>query len=109
MPSRPNRVPVAREPEPRRDGAGVVFGRKDAVPGHYDRGKPEPLRARRTVDGLIQPGVIHEDLKAAAVMKPHQTTWGHGTARVLPFHFMTIKVRNLPGIGCVFTIDRPAA
>ena len=59
-------VPVAGQADPGGEVAGIVLGRPDAVLRHLDRREPEPLRAGRAVDVPVQPGVVHEDLQAAA-------------------------------------------
>ena len=59
-------VPVAGQADPGGEIAGVVLGRPDAVRGHLDRREPEPLRVGGAVDVPVEPGVLHEDLQAAA-------------------------------------------
>ena len=66
VPGHADRVPVAGQADPGGEVAGVVLCRPDAVLGHLDRREPEPLRAGGAVDVPVQPGVVHEDLQAAA-------------------------------------------
>ena len=66
VPGHADGVPVAGQADPGREVAGVVLGRPDAVRRHFDRREPEPLRAGGAVDVPVQPGVVHEDLQAAA-------------------------------------------
>ena len=66
VPGHADRVPVAGQADPGGEVAGVVLGRPDAVLRHLDRREPEPLGAGGAVDVPVQPGVVHEDLQAAA-------------------------------------------
>src|SRR5438093_11996505 len=59
-------MPVARQPDPRREIAGVILGGPDAVPRHFDWREPQPFRAGCAVNVPVQPRVIREDLQAAA-------------------------------------------
>ena len=59
-------VPVAGQADPGGEVAGIVLGGPEAVLRHLDRREPEPLRSGRAVDVPVQPGVVHEDLQAAA-------------------------------------------
>ena len=66
MPRHADGMPVAGQANPRREIAGVFFGRPDAVFGHLDRCEPEPLGAGRAMDVPVQPRMIRENLQAAA-------------------------------------------
>ena len=59
-------VPVAGQADPGGEVAGIILGGPEAVLRHLDRREPEPLRSGRAVDVPVQPGVIREDLQAAA-------------------------------------------
>ena len=59
-------VPVAGQADPGGEIAGVVLGRPDAVRGNLDRRQAEPLRVGGAVDVPVEPGMLHEDLQAAA-------------------------------------------
>ena len=59
-------VPVAGQADPGGEVAGIILGRPEAVLRHLDRREPEPLRPGRAVDVPVQPGVVREDLQAAA-------------------------------------------
>ena len=66
VPGHADGVPVAGQADPRRNVTGVVFCRPDTVFGHLDRREPEPLGAGRAMDVPVQPGMVREDLQAAA-------------------------------------------
>jgi hypothetical protein len=66
MPCHADRVPVAGQADPREKMAGVIFCRPDAVLRYLHRREPEPLGAGGAVKVPIQPGMVREDLQAAA-------------------------------------------
>ena len=59
-------VPVAGQTDPGREVAGVVLGGPHPVLGNFNRREPQPLRPRGAMDVPVQPGVVHENLQAAA-------------------------------------------
>jgi hypothetical protein len=66
VPCHADRMPVAGQANPRGKMAGVIFCRPDAVLRHLHRREPEPLSAGGAVKIPIQPGMVREDLQAAA-------------------------------------------
>ena len=66
MPGHADGVPVAGKTDPGREVTGIILGRPHPVLGHFNRRESKPLRPRRAVDVPVQPGMVHEDLQAAA-------------------------------------------
>ncbi len=65
-------VPVTRRGNERRDIAGIVFRRPEAVAGHFERREADPFASRRAVVIEIQPRMIHQDRQAAANQQHHE-------------------------------------
>ena len=59
-------VPVAGRANERREIAGIILGRPEAIARNLDRREADPLAVRRAVVVEIEPGMIGEDGEAAA-------------------------------------------
>jgi hypothetical protein len=66
VPCHADGVAATGQTDPRGEMAGVVLGRPGPVRGHHHRRQPQPLRAGGAMDVPVEPGMVHEDLQAAA-------------------------------------------
>ena len=67
-----DRVAIARCANQRRDVAGVVFCRPDAIAGNFERRKPDPFASRRAVVIEIEAWMIDQDGEPAADQHHHK-------------------------------------
>jgi len=72
VPCQPQGMAAAGQADPGREISGVFLGGIQPVARHLHRRESRPLRAWRAVDVPVQPGVIHQDLQAAANQQDHQ-------------------------------------